>query len=99
MAELIISLSGWILITSILVPFYFQLHNQFIQLEEKSDALHLFYEYLQNVIVEDADRENIVLTKGEKDFFIVWYGDEQKEVMIRYEDLSGKMVEIHETTP
>lgn len=99
MAELIISLSGWIVISSIFVPIYMQLHNQLIQLEEKSEALHLFYEYMQTVVVENPDRENVVITKGDKQFTIVWEGEDQREVMIRYEDVLGNVVEIYETTP
>lgn len=99
MAELIISLSGWMIISTGFVPMYIQLHNQLIQLEEKSAALHLFYEYLQTVTVEDANMENIVMTKEDKPFSIEWLGVDKKEVMIRYEDVFGKVVEIRETVP
>lgn len=99
MAELIISLSGWLLITSVFVPFYIQLQSQLMQLEEKSEALHLLYEYIQKVIVENPERENDVITKGDKQFTVIWQGDDKKAVMITYEDVFGRTVEIHETTP
>lgn len=99
MAELIISLSGWLLITSVFVPFYMQLQRQLVQLEEKSEALHLFYEYMQKVVVENPERENAVITNGDKQFTIVWHGADKKAVMITYEDVFGRTIEIHETTP
>ncbi|WP_394232935.1 competence type IV pilus minor pilin ComGE [Niallia oryzisoli] len=99
MAELIISLSGWLVISTTFVPVFIKLHHQLIQQEEKSEALHLFYEYLQTVIVEGQDRENIVITKEDKQYSIIWEGENLREVKICYEDVLGNKVEIHETAP
>lgn len=100
MAELLLSLSGWILISSILVPMFIQLNKQSIELQERSEALHLLYEYVQTIIVENPNRENRVITRGDTQYEIVWQeesGDEKTEVMIRYEDVFGRTVHYYET--
>ena len=48
MAELIISLSGWLLILGILVPILIQVNKQSIEIQEKSEALHILYRLYAN---------------------------------------------------
>lgn len=100
MAELLLSLSGWFLIASILIPMFIQLNKQSVQLQERSDALHILYEYVQTVLVESPDRENHVITRGNKQYEIVWQeevADEKTGVAISYENVFGDQVYFYET--
>jgi competence protein ComGE len=100
MAELLLSLSGWILIAGVLVPMFIQLNKQSIQLQERSDALHILYDYLQTIVVENPDRENVVVTRGHTQYEIVWRGasaEGKTEVAISYEDVFGHTVYYYET--
>ncbi|MCQ6273717.1 hypothetical protein JMM81_01835 [Bacillus sp. V3B] len=100
MAELLLSLSGWMLIACILVPMFIQLNKQSIQLQERSDALHILYEYLQTIVVENSDREDTIITRGNKQYEIVWQEaavDGKTEVVISYEDVFGYKVDYYET--
>ena len=64
MAELIISLSGWLLISGVLVPIFIQVNKQSIEIQEKSEALHILYEYMQTVTIENPVKENKILYRG-----------------------------------
>jgi hypothetical protein len=75
-------------------------NKQSVQIQEKSDALHILYEYLQEVIIENPERENISVVKNNKSYDIIWVGEKEgrtSEVCIRYEDVFGKTIQIHET--
>jgi competence protein ComGE len=101
MAELIISLSGWLLISGILVPLFIQVDKQSIEIQEKSEALHILYEYMQAVTIEDPVKENIIISGDYTQYEIVWgmeqeYGE--KEVSIRYENVFGRTIQIYEST-
>ena len=74
MAELLLSLSCWILMASMVVPMLVQLHKQSVQIQEKQDALHILYEYMQEVRVEQRERENVTVTKENKQYRISWQG-------------------------
>lgn len=101
MAELLLSLSGWILIAGVLVPMFIQLNKQSIQLQERSDALHILYEYLQTIVVENPDREDVIITRGDIQYEIVWREesgvDRKTEVAISYEDVFGHAIYYYET--
>lgn len=97
--ELILSLSGWILIISFFVPMLIGYHKQSIQIQEKSQAVQILYQYIEKVIIEDPARENFSLTKNNKRYDIVWFGNREgikSEVCIRYEDVYGKTIQIIE---
>ena len=66
LVELIISLSGWILIASVMVPMLVIVNKQSVQIQEKSEALHILYEYMQEVIIENPERENFSGIKNNK---------------------------------
>jgi len=98
--ELLLSLSGWILIASLMVPMLVVSNKQSVQVQEKSDALHILYEYVQEVIIESPERENFSVIKNNKSYYIIWVGEKEgrkSEVCIRYEDVFGKTIQIHET--
>lgn len=101
MAELLISLSGWLLISGILVPLFIQVNQQSIEIQEKSEALHILYEYMQTVTMENPVKENKFLTGHHTNYEIVW-GKEQengkREVSIRYENVYGRTIQIYEST-
>lgn len=100
MAELLLSLSGWILIAGVLIPMFIQLNKQSIQLQERSDALHILYDYLQTIVVENPDRENVVITRGHAQYEIVWQGasaEGKTEVAISYENVFGQKIYYYET--
>jgi competence protein ComGE len=100
MAELLLSLSGWLLIACILVPMFIQLNKQSIQIQERSDALHILYEYVQTIVVENPDRENVIITRGDTQYEIVWREESvnrKMEVAISYEDVFGHAVYYYET--
>jgi competence protein ComGE len=98
--ELILSLSGWILIASIMVPMMIQFNKQSVQIQEKSEALHVLYEYVQEVLIENPERENFSVIKNNKSYDIIWFGEKEgrkSEVCIRYEDVFGKTIQINES--
>lgn len=98
--ELILSLSGWILIASIMVPILIQFNKQSVQIQEKSEALHILYEYVQEVLIENPERENFSVIKNNKSYDIIWFGEKEggkSEVCIRYEDVFGKTIQINES--
>lgn len=100
LVELLLSLSGWILIASLMVPMLVLFNKQSVQIQEKSDALHILYEYVQEVIIENPERENFSVIKNNKSYDIIWVGEKEgrkSEVCIRYEDVFGKIIQIHET--
>lgn len=102
MAELLVSLSGWLIITGILIPMFLQANKQIKELEQKSDALHLLYEYVQTVMIEKSTEENIIMKKGNTQYEINWQEgleDGKREVFITYENVFGKMVQLHELVP
>lgn len=100
LVELLLSLSGWILIASMVVPMLIQINKQSVQMKEKSEALHILYEYVQEVLIENPERENFNVMKNNNTFDIIWFGEKdgrKSEVCIRYEDVFGKTVQIHES--
>ena len=100
LVELLLSLSGWILIASLMVPMLVVINKQAVQIQEKSEALHILYEYVQGVLIEKPERENFNVTKNNKSYEIIWFGDQEGskgEVCVRYEDIFGKTIQIHET--
>jgi competence protein ComGE len=98
--ELLLSLSGWILIGSIMVPMLVVFNKQSNQIQEKSEALQILYEYVQEVLIENPDRENFSVIKNNKSYDIIWVGEKEErksEVCIRYEDVNGNIIQINET--
>jgi hypothetical protein len=101
MAELIISLTGWLLITGIFVPMFIQMKQQSVSLQQKSDALHVIYEYVQT-IDREMEKENRSVIRGDTRFEISWTDievDGKKEVLITYENALGKTIRIYERIP
>ena len=101
MAELIISLSGWLLISGVLVPIFIQVNKQSIEIQEKSEALHILYEYMQTVTIENPVKENKILSGNHTHYEIVWemeQRDGKREVSIRYENVFGRTIQIYEST-
>ena len=101
MAELIISLSGWLLISGILVPLFIQVNKQSIEIQEKSEALHILYEYMQTVTIENPVKENKILSGDHTNYEIVWEmerEDGKREVSIHYENVFGRTIQIYEST-
>ncbi len=99
MAELIISLSGWLLISGILVPLFIQVNKQSIQIQEKSEALHILYEYMQIVTLENPIKENKVFTVDGTHYEIEWdeeIENENRKVSISYENVFGRSIQIYE---
>jgi hypothetical protein len=75
------------------------LNKQYVELEEKSEAVHVLYEYMQTVIVENPERTNFSLTKNNRKYEVVWQEEKdgaKREVSIRYEDVFGQTVQINE---
>jgi competence protein ComGE len=100
MAELIISLSGWLLISGILVPLFIQVNKQSIQIQEKSEALHILYEYMQTVTLENPKKENKVFTVDGTHYEIEWgeeIENENRKVSISYENVFGRSIQIYES--
>jgi hypothetical protein len=98
--ELILSLSGWILIASMMVPMLIQFNKQSVQIQERSEAVHILYEYVQEVLIENPERASFSVIKNNKSYDIVWYGETEgrkSEVCIRYEDVFGKTIQINES--
>jgi competence protein ComGE len=96
MAELLLSLSCWILMASMVVPMLVQLNKQSVQIQEKQDALHILYEYMREVRVDQREREDVTVTKENKAYRINWRGAGKSEVSIIYEDVFGETIQIHE---
>src|SRR5688500_5818921 len=100
MAELMISLSGWLIISGFFVPLYLDVSREFISISEKSQANYILYEYIQRVMVEDIKRTNTIVSRENKQYELIWqvgsYG-EKTEVFLRYEDIFGKSVVLSET--
>lgn len=101
MAELIISLCGWLLISGILIPLFIQVNKQSIEIQEKSEALHILYEYMQTVTIEDPIKENKMILGDHTHYEIVWEMEQEggkREVSIRYENIFGRTIQIFEST-
>ncbi|WP_338470236.1 hypothetical protein R4Z10_15725 [Niallia sp. XMNu-256] len=100
LSELLISLSGWILVASILVPMMISLTKQTVEIQEKSEANHFLYEYVQKVVIEKPERTNFSVTKNSKEYDITWDDEKDElksEVSIRYENVFGETVQFTET--
>jgi len=98
MAELVISLTGWIIITGIFVPLFIGMKQQSVSLQQKLDALHVLYEYIQTVDKE-IGTENLSIVRGETRYEIRWTDTEidgNKEVYITYENALGETVHFYE---
>lgn len=101
MAELIISLTGWILITGIFVPMFIHAKLNSKSLQQKSDALHVLYEYIQTIDIE-VETGNRSIIRGDTRYEIRWTDievDGKKEVLITYENSFGKTIKIYEKIP
>lgn len=86
MAELILSLAGWLLIAGILMPFIMQVKKQTIQIQQRVEALHLLSESIQTVLIERPESINRTVEKNGIVYQVVWLG-EGSEVCITYEDI------------
>ncbi|WP_428909100.1 competence type IV pilus minor pilin ComGE [Niallia sp. Krafla_26] len=97
--ELLISLSGWILIASVFVPMMIVFNKQSVETQEKSEALHILYDYLQEAVVENSERNDFSVIQHNKRYDIVWSEGNgiKSEVSIQYEDVFGKTVQISES--
>ena len=97
--ELLISLSGWILMAGIFVPMLVGINKQSIEIQEKSEAIQILYEYMQKVVVENPERNDISLIKNNKQYEIVWSVENgvKSEVCIQYEDVFGRPIQIKES--
>jgi competence protein ComGE len=101
MAELILSLSGWLLISGIIVPLFIQVNKQAIEIQEKSEALHILYEYMQTVTMENPVKENKIFSGDHTNYEIVWEKEQEdgsREVSISYENVFGQTIQIYEKT-
>lgn len=102
MAELLVSLTGWILIAGIIVPMLMQVILQNKSLQQKANALHIFYEYVQTAMINDGEKENYSEIRDATLYEIKWLDDSVaglQEVYITYENVFGKTVQLRETVP
>lgn len=88
LAELVISLAGWMIIASLLVPYIIQVKKQTIAVEERSEAFRLLHESVQTVLIEEPESINHMVVKGETVYEIFQEGE--REICIRYEDIFGE---------
>lgn len=86
MAELMLSLAGWLLIAGFFVPYIIYVKKQTIQVEEQSQAYHLLYETMQTVLIEHPGAVNSTVIKGGTTYKIIWQ-EGAREICIRYEDI------------
>ena len=86
MAELMLSLAGWLLIAGLFVPYFIHIKKQTIQVEEQSVAYHLLYETMQTVLIEHSEEVNSTVVKDGTTYEIIWQEGE-REMCIRYEDV------------
>ena len=100
MAELMLSLLGWLLISGILVPLFIQVNRQSIEIQEKSEAFHILYEYMQTVTIENPEKENKILLGDHTNYEIKWdmvQEDGKRRVSIQYENVFGRTIQIYES--
>lgn len=86
MAELMLSLAGWLLIAGLFVPYFNHVKKQTIQVEEQSVAYHLLYETMQTVLIEHSGGINRTVVKDGTTYEIIWQ-EGAREMCIRYEDV------------
>lgn len=95
--ELLISLSIWILITSILLPIYIHISKQSLNVQKEVESIHLLYELLQRSIVENGVVDSQKIIRGDYEFTVVNKGDfPLREVCIFYEDYFLQQIETCE---
>ncbi len=98
MAELMLSLAGWLLIAGFVVPYLIEAKKQAIQVEEQSQGYHLLYETIQTILIEHPGSVNSTVVKGGTAYEIIWQEGE-REVCIRYEDVFGKYNQFYGEVP
>lgn len=98
MAELMLSLAGWLLIAGFLVPYILQVKKQTIQVHERAEAFHLLAESMQTVLIEHPERVNNTVVKDGISYVVMWQ-EGGKEVCITYEDILQKKNQFCEELP
>ncbi|MBB6444904.1 hypothetical protein [Bacillus benzoevorans] len=98
MAELMLSLAGWLLIAGFIVPYILQVKKQTIQVYEQEEAFHLLYESIQTVLIEHPERINNTVVKGGILYEVMWQ-EGGKEVCVTYEDVLQKKNQLCREVP
>lgn len=88
LAELLLSLSTWLLITLFLLPLLMLLKDQSVGLQLENTALHLLYDELERKIDEGVSVSDKVVILNGFSYEITWIDDtSQTEVCVEYKDV------------
>lgn len=72
LAELLLSLSAWLLATGVLLPLVFTLTNQSYQLQLENVATHILYDELTKMNAENSVADNKSVSRNGVIYEIEW---------------------------
>lgn len=92
LAELLLSLNTWIIISLFMLPVVIGVREQSVLLQLEMTAVHLLYDELESHIDEGGIVSNKNVFLNGTNFLISWSsGTSQKEVCVQYEDFHGSL--------
>lgn len=87
LAEVLLSLTVWLLITGLLLPLVIQLKSQSVLLALDNTAVHLLFDELENKMDQSLLTGNKTIMSNGTAFEIVWYEDmSETKVCVEYKD-------------
>lgn len=86
LAELLLSLTAWLLITGFFLPIVIFLKDQAVQVQLENTAIHLLYDQLERKIDEGIQVGNRIETLNGIIYELNWSDTSQTEVCVEYKD-------------
>jgi len=97
LAEHLLALSVWLLISLTFVPIYIHLQKQYEKSEENKQVTAIFYQYLIDLQLGEGEKNISTLENKGKRYSVRW--NENGRVCIYYEDVFRNKEEICEYIP
>ena len=94
LADHLLAFSIWLLIALTFIPIYIHLQKQFERSEEDRLVSELFYQYLMDIRLGEAERYISYIEREGKSYSISW--KENGKVCISYEDVFHEKKDICE---
>jgi competence protein ComGE len=91
LAEMLLSLSAWLVVTSVLLPGLVHLRDQTAALQVENTAIHLLYDELERAVEEGVPAEPRSIELNGINYEIHWGGEMSRiEVCVEYQDERSK---------
>lgn len=94
-AELLLSLSVWVLLTLFLLPIYIHMERQSLNTEYKREANRLLYDSLQEYVLTGHEIEGKTIVIRDKEYTIT-KDLAQLKVCVNYEETNKTLVSLCE---